>query len=254
MPNEVKADLNPAHELPQGEHQESLPKPKRHRLRWTLVTLVVVLIILPLLALGYSGVWHIPGLTQLFGSDKPIDLGVHPTEADLASALADNPMMIEAEPGTFYWSQNKSFAGQVAIDDEHSSEEVTAFIQHYHGDGRFVRDIQVRFREGGMEISAFVSPYIKAPVYVDVDVTRTGTQSVSLNLQKAKVGRLTVPEKYYNQIEEAAQDVLNREIAAVPGFRIDDLQYTDNAAYLLGSLPAMVTPLGGEQELSEFIN
>lgn len=253
MREEAKADLNPAHELPEGEHRESLPKPKRHRLRWTIVILLVLFVLLPLLFIGYSGIWQVPGLTQLFGSDKPIDLGVHPTEADLTSAEADNPMTISAEPGTFYWSQDKAYSGQVSIDDQHSSEEVTAFIQHYHGDGRFVRDIQVRFRDGGMEISAFVSPYIKAPVYVDVDVVRTSSQSVRLDLKKAKVGRLSVPQQYYDQIEEAAQDILNREIAAVPGFSISDLSYGENTAYLKGTLPEKVTPIGNSQDLGTFL-
>ena len=105
-----------------------------------------------------------------------------------------------------------------------------------------------------MEISAFVAPYIKAPAYVDVDVTRTSNQTISLNLKKAKVGRLTVPATYYDDIEQAAQDIINREIAKVGGFSIEQLEYGPGTAYLKGTLPQTVSLLPGEQSLKALLN
>ncbi len=203
---------------PKPESNSTLAKAKHHRLRWTIIILVIVFVLLPLAVLGWSGVYQIPIISSIFGTTKPIDLGVHPTEADLAKAEADNPMIVSVEPGSFKWTRNKAFSGSVAIDDEHTSAEVTAFIQKYHGNSGNVWDIQVKFRDGGMEISGFVVPYIKAPAYVDVDVTRTSNQTILLNLKKAKVGRLTVPATYYDDIEQAAQDIINREIAKVGVF------------------------------------
>lgn len=226
---------------------------KRHRLRTTIIVLIVVFVILPLAVLGWTGVYQIPVVSAIFGTNKPIDLGIHPTAADLASAEAGNPMTITSRPGEFRWTRTKTFSGTVAVSDEHTSAEVTAFIKKYHGDGGHVRDIQVKFREGGMEISSFVLPYIKAPAYVDVDVARTSATSVSLNLRKAKVGRLDVPEQYYDDIEKAAERIINREMSKIPGFRIDELDYRDGTAYLNGALPANVGIGEGEQTIQSLL-
>ncbi|MDP3964484.1 MAG: hypothetical protein Q8Q20_02355 [bacterium] len=242
--------------MPDAIHENggvAVPARKRHRLRVTLIVGIVVLILLPLGLLGWTGLYNIPVISALFGTNKPIDLGVHPTEADLASAKADNPMTVSAETGEFRWTRNKSFSGSVPIDDVHTSEEVTAFITAYHGDGGNVRDIQVKFRPGGMEISAFVVPYVKAPAYVNIDVARTSANSVSLNLQSAKLGRLTVPERYYDEIEDAAERILNREIASVNGFSIEELIYGDNTATLRGTLPETVNLEPGEQDLESLL-
>jgi hypothetical protein len=239
-------------EAPKPEEQK--PKKKSHKLLWTLIILIFILVVLPLGALGYTGIYNIPVVSAIFGTNKPIDLGVHPTEADLQSAEADNPMTIVAEPGTFYWTQGKEYSGKVAIDDTHSSAEMTAFIEKYHGDGRHVKDIQVKFREGGMEISAFVTPYINAPVYVDVDVTRTSDNSVAINLVKAKIGRLSVPERYYEEVSAKAQEIINKEIAKVPGLNIEKLEYHADEAYLKGTLPKMVTATGVQESLESYLD
>ena len=228
-------------------------RPKRHRLRTTIIILVVVFIVLPVLALGWTGIYHIPVVSSLFGTGKPIDLGIHPTAADLASAEADNPTTVDVTPGEFRWTANKSFSGLVPIDDVHTSAELTAFIEKYHGDSGYIRDIQVKVRNGGLIISAFVVPAIKAPVYVDVDVAMAGPQSVTLNLKKAKIGRLTVPEKYYAEITKTAQRIVNREIALVQGFSISSLTYSEGTAHFTGTMPASVSLLPGSQTVKSFL-
>lgn len=227
--------------------------PKRHRLRTTIIVLVIVLIVLPILALGWTGIYHIPVVSTIFGTSKPIDLGIHPTDADLVSAERDNPTTITAEPGTFHWTRNKAFSGSVPIDDVHSSAELTAFIEKYHGDGN-VRDIQVKIRDGGLIISGFIVPTLNAPAYVDVDVAMAGPNSVTLNLKKAKVGRLTIPESYYDEITKETTRIVNREIAKVPGFSISALTYSNGSAHFVGTMPATASLLPGSQSIESFLD
>ena len=227
--------------------------PKHHRLRTTIIVLVIVLVVLPILALGWTGVYHIPVVSAIFGTSKPIDLGIHPTAADLVSAERDNPTTIDAAPGTFHWTRNKAFSGSVPIDDVHSSAELTAFIEKYHGDGGNVRDIQVKVRDGGLIISGFVVPYIKAPAYVDVDVAMASPTTVTLNLKKAKVGRLTIPASYYDEITKEATRIVNREIAKVPGFSISALTYSDGFAHFVGTMPVTASLLPGSQSLQSLL-
>jgi len=227
------------------------PIRKKHR-RWPWVVLIIILLI-PLVVIGWTGLFHIPVVSAIFGTSKPIDLGVEVSEAALATAQADNPMDIKATPGEFGWMRNKTYSGTVPIDDTHSSAEVTSFIDYFHGDGHHVRDIQVKFVDGGLEASAFVTPYIKAPVYVKVGISRTSSTSVDLDLQSAKVGRLKVPAKYFDDIEREAERIVNREIANVDGFSIDELTYTDGSVHFKGTLPKAVSLGSGEQSVADFL-
>jgi hypothetical protein len=247
-----KLTITPMQSLPKQE--EPIEKKKRHRLRTTIIILVIVLVILPLCVLGWTGIYNIPVVTAVFGSNKPIDLDVHPTAADLAKAEAANPVKVNVTPGTLQWTRNKVFTGSVPINTDTTSAETTAMIEKYHGEGEHVRDIQVKYREGGMEISAFVVPYIKAPVYVDIDVAKASATSVSLNLKKAKVGRLTVPEQYYDDITRAAERIVNQELAKITGLTIGVLDYHDGYAHREGTLPASVSLGEGSQTLESLLD
>lgn len=227
------------------------PINKKHR-RWPWIVLIVILL-LPLAVLGWTGLFHIPVVSAIFGTSTPRDLGVKISAEALASAQADNPMDITTTPGEFTWMRNKTYSGTVPIDDTHSSAEVTSFIDYYHGDNGHVKDIQIQFVDGGLEASAFVTPYIKAPVYVNVGITRTSSTSVDLDLQSAKVGRLKVPAKYFDDIERAAERIVNREIANVEGFSIDELTYSNGQVHFKGTLPKTVSLGTGEQTVEEFL-
>lgn len=220
---------------------------KRHRLRTTLIILILLLVVLPILALGYTGVYQIPVVSALFGTNKASDLGVRPTAADLASAIRDNPMTFQGDAAAWSGMSKKKYSGSVPIDDVHSSAEITAFIQQYTQGGKYAKDIHVRVIDGGVELSAFVTPFIKAPVFARVGIVRTGPKSVALTLQSAKVGRLSVPEQYYPDIAKAAQDFVNARLAEVDGLSIDVLEYRNGEAYLKGILPKTVEQIPGEE-------
>lgn len=221
-------------------------KPNRKPRKWPWITLGIV-IILPLLALGYTGLWNIPVVSAIFGTNKPIDLGVQSSRAALESALRDNPMTFVGDTSTWYGMAKRKFSGSVPIDDVHSSEEVTSFINLGVGGHRYARDIQVKFYPGGMEISAFVVPKINAPIYADVAVTRTSEKTISVSVNKAKLGRLTVPKKYYGDIGREVSDWINARLAEADGFSMETLEYRDNAAYLKGSLPKTVEQVDGQE-------
>ncbi len=224
---------------------EVVPEKKKHRWLWVVLAIIIIL---PLLFLGWTGIYSIPVLTDLFGSRKPIDLGVVVSNEALASAIADNPMDLEGDPAEYSGVAKKIYTGQVPINDQHSSEEMTSFLQHYTQNAPYIRDLQVKFIDGGMEISAFVKEYVKAPVYIKVGVEKTGVKSIKLNLQKAKIGRLSVPETYYDDIEKFAEDVINDKLTEIEGFTIDKLEYTDGQAYLKGTLPEKVELVSGEED------
>ncbi len=217
---------------------ENAPKPeqpKKKRRKWPWITLGIVIVVIgvPLMLLGS------------LGTSKPKDLGVHPTAADLASVQAKTPLKIQGDAATFSVFGEKTYSGTVPVDNQLTSAELTAWVQHYTKTDGDISDVQVKFHEGGMEISAFAKRYISSPIYVDVDVVRTGPNSAALNVKKGKVGMLSVPEKYLKMFNDYAQDVLNEHLADIPGFSMADLQYHDGYRVFKGTYPQTVTASTG---------
>lgn len=222
----------------------SVRKPRRWP--WVVGILVVLFVVVPVVLLGWTGLFHIPVISTIFGTSKPMDLGVHPTPVDLQKALADNPMTFIDAPGTWSGMSVKRYTGTVAIDDENTSAEVTAFIKHIHS-GKYARDIQVKYHEGGMELSAFVLPFINAPAYANVGVMRTSPTSVAVTVRSAKVGRLTIPTKYYGDIAREATNWINQRLAEVPGLSLDVVEYHDGFAKLKGTLQKSIEQVPGKE-------
>lgn len=225
---------------------------KKHYRKWPWVLLAVIIVV-PLLFLGWTGIYHIPVLTAMFGSDKPNDLGVKISDEAFASAMADNPMTLEGDPSEYCGACTKTFSGTVQYDDVSTSEEVTSFITRYTQKAPYIQDIHVKFIDGGMELSGFVVPYVKAPAYARVKVTKASTTSVNIELEQAKIGRLTVPERYYDQIETTAEDIAAQMMAEVPGFSIDELEYRTDGAHFKGTLPKTITPGSTERPLEDYL-
>lgn len=219
---------------------------RKRRWPWILVILLLIFVVAPLVLLGWSGLWNVPVVSAVFGTNKPMDLGVHPTAADLTKAQADNPMTFVDAPGTWSGMSVKKYSGTVAIDDQNTSAEVTAFIANLHR-GTYARDIQIKYNEGGLEVSAFVLPYIKAPVYANVGVTRTSPTSVAITVRSAKVGRLTVPASYYDDIDREASTWINERLSEIPGLSLDVVEYHDGVANFKGTLPKSIEQVPGQE-------
>jgi hypothetical protein len=96
-----------------------------------------------------------------------------------------------------------------------------------------------------MEISAFAKRYLNAPIYVKVMVDRTGTNSVNLDIQKAGVGKMSVPGKYMKQFNDYAQKILNEHLVAIPGFSIEQLEYKAGSRIFKGTYPASISTASG---------
>lgn len=214
------------------------PVKTKHR-RWPWITLIVIAV-LALLVVGMTGIGHIPGVSNMFGASKPKDLGVHPTAADWTSVDEKTPLKVTGEPNVFSVFGEKKYSGTQPVDNQLTSAELTAWVQHYTTTDGDIRDVQVKFREGGMEISAFAKRYLNAPIYVDVDVTQTGANSVAIDIKKGKVGAFTVPMKYVKTFNDYVQDVLNDHLVDIPGFTMNNLEYHDGYRVFKGTYPATV--------------
>ena len=233
--------------LKPDEKGKGIEKPvkKGHGVRTFLIVLLVVIVGL-LIAVSATGVYAVPGISAIFGMNKPKDLGIKTSEAALASLKTKIPIEITGDRVDYAnVAPTDIFSGTIPADSETTSEEITSWLNRQNQGNPPITDLQVKYITGGMEISGMLNYKIKAPVYVKVMESMTSSKSISLDLQEAKVGAFKVPEKYYSQIEDWVAERINAGMEKIPGFSMESQVFYDGYSYFKGTYPASVKGLSG---------
>jgi hypothetical protein len=188
-------------------------------LKGVIVT-VVVLVLAVILFLGYMGL--IPGVSSLFGADKPRDLGVSFTPADLASAQSKTGRQVVALPPNLPPAESLKFAGSKAVDVSLTQAEFNAYVNdqwEYYP----VTDVQVKISPDGVaeasgilridrfhglaetlqvppDVRDAVKDYVKAipgnpPFYVKGRAEVINGQITTLDFPEVQIGKLSVPRE-----------------------------------------------------------
>lgn len=215
--------------------------PKKKKMNGWLKLLIILIVIVIVLAIAASatGVYAVPGVSSVFGMNKPKDLGIKASPEALASLEKKIPMEIKSEQKS-YGDLSQVFVGTLPYKGKTTDEEITSFLQRFEGNNPIFSGTQVKFIEGGMELSSMVNYQINAPAYAKVMVTRTGTQSIALDVVEGKLGIFNVPEEYLQQVEDWAEDQINTKMNEIEGFSMTSLEYHDGISDFNGSFPKTV--------------
>jgi hypothetical protein len=118
--------------------------------------LVLLLVIIsPILVLGYFG--FIPGLSNLFGSNKPRDLKVRYTEEDHQSARAKSKIEYGELPADTAASVSLVRTGSRPVNFEMTSSEATSLMNNRPWKYFPYNDVQVKFNaDGSAEVSGMI--------------------------------------------------------------------------------------------------
>lgn len=227
---------------PEGKREVDKPK-KRHGFRNFLIV-SVILILAVIVAVGATGLYNVPVVSSAFGANKPKDLGIKTSPDALASLKKKIPMTISGKPISYSEGADKIFSGQIPVDTRTTSEEITSWLQRFQGTNPSLpfTDVQAKKIEGGVEVSAMLSQYIKAPIYIKVMINRVSNKSISLDIQKAKIGIFNVPDNYLKQAQDWFTDQINESMTAIPGFSMEKLEYHDGYTDFKGTFPANARP------------
>jgi len=224
--------------------EENKPKKKRHCCLIFFIVLIVI-IVGGVVAVGATGLYKIPVISSVFNINKPKDLDIKTSPEALASIKQKIPMTISGDKVNYSESGDKIFSGQITVDIKTTSEEVTSWLERFNGSDSPFTNVQARKIEGGVEISAMLSKYVKAPIYLKVMINRVTDKSISLDIQKAKVGLFNVPEKYVKQANDWFEKKINERMADIPGFSMEKLEYHDGYTIFKGTFPANAHPTPG---------
>ena len=178
--------------------------------------IIVAIVIVLVLVLGYFG--FIPGLSNLFGSNKPRDLGVHYTEADRVSGRAKSGIAYQALPADTSIQNAIQTSGSKPVTTEFTSAEMTAIFNNKAIKIWPYKNVQLKFNtDGSGEISGILlknkipdfAAYIGAPkeavnlamkflpadpvFYVKGVATLTDNKVGLFEPQKFEIGRAPLP-------------------------------------------------------------
>lgn len=119
------------------------------------LTFFLLTILVPILAAGYFGL--IPGLSSLFGSDKPRDLGITYTETDRTAARAKSQIEYVALPAGMTIPGGWQTSGSREVNTEFSAAEITALMNNRPWKYYPYKNVQVKFNaDGSGEISGIL--------------------------------------------------------------------------------------------------
>jgi hypothetical protein len=180
---------------------------------------IVFVLVLGLLLVGYYG--FVPGLSDLMGANKPRDLGVKYTAADLTSANSKLGVTLKTLPPTDNGIDSLTRSGQKQVTTSFTSAELTALFNDHSQRWKYypIKDIQVKISDDGtVEMSgvllvdrfkgfadavgipeasrAQVRPYL-TPLSSNPSFYIRGTLSVTdnnvqTNIEEVQVGRLVI--------------------------------------------------------------
>ncbi|MFA5106961.1 MAG: hypothetical protein WC497_01380 [Patescibacteria group bacterium] len=243
---ETPAEQKPVGSVEQPVKPIEKPAKKHHRLRTTLIVLAIIIVVLGV-GVAATGLITIPGLSDILGTSKPKDLGVKASQEALTSLEKKMPVTIEGGASELCLACNQTYSGVVSVTANRTSEEMTSFLKLWpRQEDDILKNTQVKFIDGGLEISTKLHKYIQAPVYVKVLVERTSNKTVRLNITQGKIGIFSVPDKYLRQATDFFQDLVNNRLADVTGFSMDRLEYHDGYSTFSGTYPAVVKPASGK--------
>jgi len=224
-----------------------------------LAITIGALVIVAVLVLGYLG--FVPGVSNLFGSNKPKDLGVTYTAADSASAHAKNGTTHTILPAGSVPSI--VFSGSHPVNTVYTQAEMNAIINNTQWTNYPLKDCQLKINPdntvefSGIIITNRLKAYEAAlnlgdslhPItdllkhipddpafYAKGTVEIENGQIVNTDITEFKLGNLTLT----NQVDNNLQTLINHvytEIAAYPGLSITTLKITNGKVQFVGTLP-----------------
>jgi hypothetical protein len=229
-----------------------------------LLIFIVVILVVAVGVGGYLGI--VPGVSSLFGANKPKNLGVTFTSQDLTNAEAKAGTQIVTLAPNLPPSQSISFTGQKNVNTTFTEGEFNAWMNNSWDDALLGCQLRIN-SDGTAEFSGVLhTDHIQAfeealgiPV-TDMSVINKyvrfikgnpavyikGTGSVvngqiNLDVQQMKVGNLSVPASIIQDNEGSLISFMQNMIDKIPGLSINNAGFVNGQVKFEGTLPAVAS-------------
>jgi len=226
---------------------------------------VVAIVVIAVLVLGYFG--FVPGVSNLFGSNKPVKLGATFTQQDYQSAVSKIGVQMNNGLDTTYVDKSLKVYGppkQVSFDLTPS--EAVAYLDTKPLNPNFaMKDFDLRVNpDKTVEVSSLLlvdkiasNKNIPSEVKTALEsVNKTGLKEVpiymkgqmavvngqlNLNASDVKVGNLSIPADQVNSSKGQISNYFQTLQQTVPGLSIKNASVINGKIHIDGTVPSSVS-------------
>jgi len=211
--------------------------------------------------LGYYG--FVPVVSDLFGSNKPIDLGVSFNDTNTQDAIKKTGINFEYIQPTDKPEESLKFSGETAINTSFTSNELSALIANDKWKYNFLKNTQIKINDDGTsEISTGINtellggfaaahgieedqikPLIdqlkmanSPPVYIKLAASWSNN-SLKMDIQKIEIGRYLMDRDWIDKNESTITSQIENSILRTPGVSITSLTFLNGEMQYNGTLP-----------------
>ncbi len=204
---------------------------------------LVGFILVALIVVASTGLIRIPILSSLLGADRAPDLGVK-TDPVLFERMLNREGITLTDPHENYCLDCEiTYSNPGPMDIYVSSAELSSYLQATNNEKGPLKDIQVKLGSNNeAELGAYVDlkdrgVNFAGPVYAKGTIEKGGSTTIRINVEKAKIGLVPVPERYVDQGENELEDIINDQLAKMPGLDIETLDIDDGVLHFKGDFP-----------------
>ncbi len=219
-----------------------------------LLTIIIILILVPVISLGMLG--FVPGLSSILGTDKPRDLKIRYTQANLQSIRSKSQVQYITLPDNSSPLMTRQFSGKRGVTASFSSEEITATLNNQPWKYWPYQNVQVKFNaDGSGEISGiliknkvpgyasaigipaeaidFAMKYLPSnPVFYVKGKAALANNKVTLfEPEKFEIGRISIPVGIF--LASGNFDIISKAYAQNLKDMTDDLTKVQNKKELI---------------------
>ncbi|WP_370574175.1 hypothetical protein [Methanomethylovorans sp.] len=203
---------------------------------------ILLLIFLLLTTVAASGLVNIPILTHVLGTDEAKDLGVEVDPVLFDQMVEENGITLKSPISEYQLTSNIQYSDPAPMDITLSSSQLSSYLQSTNNEGA-IKQIQVKLGDNNeAEMSAYVDlkDYgydFKGPVYASGRFEKDSDSTVRMEIYEAKVGMLPIPDGSADKGEQAFEDMINSNLAKMPGLNIETLEIEDGQLHFDGDFP-----------------
>ena len=208
-----------------------------------IILIVILLVGGALTLVAASGFIKIPFLTELLGADEPRNL-IGEVDPNLyKDTLTKGEVTLADEVSEYCLICDINYEDFSPMDITISSEELSSLLRATNKNLGPLQKIQVKLNDNNQaEMSAYLDlkEYgydFSGPVYVEGGITKNGSSSIAIQIQKVEVGILPIPREYIKQGEEGLNLLINSQLEKMPDLKIDELEISDNTLHFKGDYP-----------------
>ena len=204
---------------------------------------VVIVIMIIISVIAATGIFYVPGVSEVLGTNKPRDLGVKADPAKFNALLARENVKLTGPASGFDLTADIKYGQARPMDVIVSSEELTSMMQATNNEKGPLKNMQVKLGSNNqMEMSAdadlqkFGYP-VKGPVYLKGTFEKSSSGSVNVIVKEGSLGLIPVPADVLQQAGDGVEQQINHQLGSMPGMRIDQLEIQNGQLHYSGAFP-----------------